>query len=189
VNCLSVSFLDLPGGPSGYSTPLEALPLQRALERAPERPGQGAARPEREFFCFKVGSLSLGVPSESVREVIRAGAMTPIPRAPGFLLGVTGHRGEVLPVIDLLRFLAKGEAKVGPRTRLFVGLTGKSVVALIADQVKGLERIPLADVQPAPAGAEHAEFILGVVTRGEVALLLVDLPKLLGVAQQRAVSR
>ena len=168
---------------------MEALPLQRALERAPERPGQGAARPEREFFCFKVGPLSLGVPSDSVREVIRAGVITPLPRSPGFLLGVTGHRGEVLPVVDLLRFLAKGEAKVGARTRLFVGLTGKSVVALIADHVRGLERIALSEIQPAPAGAEHGEFILGVVTRKDAAMLLVDLPKLLGVAQQRAVAR
>jgi purine-binding chemotaxis protein CheW len=168
---------------------LEATPLQRALDRAPERPGQGAVRPEREYFCFKVGTLWLGVPSESVREVIRAKGLTPVPRAPGFLLGVTGHRGEVLPVIDLLRFLAKGEAKLGDRTRLFVGLSGKSAVALIADQVKGLERIALSEVQQVPAGAEHGEYLLGVVSRQGTTLLLVDLQKLLSVAQQRAVTR
>jgi purine-binding chemotaxis protein CheW len=169
---------------------LDTLPLQRALERAPDRSGEGELRPERELFCFKVGTLSFGVPSESVREVFRAASLTPLPRAPGFLLGVTGHRGEVLPVIDLLRLLGKGEARIGTRTRLFVGVSGKRVVALATDGVVGLKRLPLDQIQPTPAGAEHSEFMLGVVApeQGE-AMVLLDLDKLLPIAQQRAVNR
>ncbi|WP_244237847.1 chemotaxis protein CheA, partial [Corallococcus llansteffanensis] len=38
------------------------------------------ARPELEFFCFRVGELRFGVPSENVTEVLRAGLLTPLPR-------------------------------------------------------------------------------------------------------------
>lgn len=152
----------------------------------------GQARPEQEFFCFRVGDLRLGVPSENVREVLRAGLLTPLPRTPSFLLGVVGHRGEVLPVLDLLRFLGKGEARVGPRTRLFVGVSGSYLTAVVADTVLGLRRIAVADILPAPIGGDAAaEHLLGVVLGqgpGE-AVSLLNFSKLLHTARQRAVVR
>lgn len=122
------------------------------------------ARPELEFFCFKVGDLRLGVPSENVREVLRAGILTPLPRTPAFILGVTGNRGEVIPVFDLLRFLGKGEARMGSRTRLFIGVSGSFVCGVVADVVIGLRRIPVADVLPPPVGGDaSSEFVHGIV--------------------------
>ena len=170
---------------------LTATPLQRALAAAPERPTTGQARPEREFFAFTVGELSLGVPSENVREVTRLGLVTPLPRTPPFILGVFGHRGEVLPAFDLLRFLGKGEMRVNSRSRLFVAISGNFTAAILVDTVIGLQRIPLNAVLPAPMGGEgSSEHLIGVVHReGAQSLSLVDLPKVLAVARQRVVTR
>lgn len=145
---------------------------------------------EREFFCFRIADLALGVPSEHVREVVRLSPLTPLPRSPSFLLGVCGHRGEVLPVVDLLRFLGKGEAKPGPRTRLFVGISDKFHVGFLADSVSGLERVPPGEVRPPPMAGDWAnEHVLGVVLRSKGTLALLDLARLLGAARQRVVSR
>ncbi|XXF75078.1 chemotaxis protein CheW [Myxococcaceae bacterium GXIMD 01537] len=159
---------------------------------APERAVLSQARPEQEFFCFRVGELRLGVPSECVLEVLRAGLLTPLPRTPSFLLGVTGHRGQVLPVIDLLRFLSKGEARIGPRTRLFVGVSGTYATGVVADVVLGLRRIPVADILPPPLGGDAAvEHLMGVVqgATSEENLSLLNFTKLLQTARQRAVMR
>lgn len=125
-------------------------------------------------------------------EVLRAGLLTPLPRAPSFLLGVTGHRGEVLPVMDLLRFLAKGEARIMPRTRLFVGVSGTYVAGVVADTVLGLKKILVSDIMPPPMGADAAtEHMLGVVAgpTAEETINLLNFSKLLQTARQRAVSR
>jgi purine-binding chemotaxis protein CheW len=171
---------------------LEPTPLQRALKVAPEQAQAAQARPEQEFFCFRLGELRLGIPSSSVIEVFRGGRLTPLPRTPAFVLGVTGHRGQVLPVLDLLRFLGKGEAKVGDRTRYFVGTSGPFVAAVVADSVIGLKRILTSDVLPPPLGGDaSAEHMLGVFqpgARGE-ALALLDFGRLLQLARKRAVVR
>ncbi|HYH97189.1 chemotaxis protein CheW [Hyalangium sp.] len=171
---------------------MNSTPLQRALRSAPARALTAQARPEQEFFCFRVGNLRLGVPSENVLEVLRAGLLTPLPRAPSFLLGVTGHRGEVLPVVDLLRFLAKGEARVLPRTRIFVGVSGTYVAGVVADTVLGLRKVLVSDILPPPMGADAAtEHMLGVVAgaSAEETINLLNFSKLLQTARQRAVSR
>ncbi|MBU8894476.1 chemotaxis protein CheW [Corallococcus sp. H22C18031201] len=159
---------------------------------APERAVATQARPEQEFFCFRVGDLRLGVPSENVLEVLRAGLLTPLPRTPSFVMGVTGHRGVVLPVVDLLRFLSKGEARIGPRTRLFVGVSGSFVAGVVADTVLGLRRIPVSDILPPPLGGDAAaEHLLGVVQASgtQEAINLLNFTKLLQTARQRAVAR
>jgi purine-binding chemotaxis protein CheW len=171
---------------------LDSTPLQRALEAAPERPSATKAVPEHEYFCFRVGDLYLGVASQHILEVVRAAPLTALPQAPAFILGVCAHRGEVLPVLDLLRFLSKGEARIGAKTRLVVGVSGSYVAAMVADAVIGLRRFPLADVHSVPIGAgEGREHLVGAVKlkpMGEM-ILLLDLFKLLQSARQRAVPR
>jgi purine-binding chemotaxis protein CheW len=94
--------------------------------------------------------------------------------------------------MDLLRFLGKGEARVGPRTRLFIGTSGSYRVGVVADAVQGLRRIAVADVLPPPMGGDSAaEHLLGVTVGASPtdALALINFSKLLQNARQRAVVR
>lgn len=170
---------------------MEPTPLQRALAQAPDRAGPRAARPDEEFFLFRCGELSLGVRSEHVREVTRVGALTPLPRSPSFVLGVVGHRGQVLPLIDLQRFLQQGEARPTARSRLFISEHQGQSAGILADHVVGLRRIFVADKLPPPSGAgASGEFLDGVVaSREHGALSLLNLPRVLHAARQRAVAR
>lgn len=171
---------------------MSSSPLQSALQSAPERASVAASRPEQELFCFEVGGLRLSFAAKNVREVVRVAPLTPLPRTPAFLLGVSGHRGEVLPVVDLLRFLGKGEAKPSVRSRLLIGISGSYVVSFIADHVDGLKKVDVADIQPAPLGSDAAaEYLDGVVQRhGAVdPLHLLNLPRLANAIRQRVVTR
>lgn len=177
---------------SRYFHCLDTTPLQRALNAAPQRAVANKARPDREFFCFRLGGLNWGIPSENVREVIRAGPLTPLPRSPSYLMGVCGHRGEVLPVMDLLRYFAKGEAILNERTRLFVGVASSHVVGMVADVITGLRRVLLVDIHPPPLGGDvSSDHVLGVVHRDVKlgVLTLLDFPKVLQAARSRAVNR
>lgn len=170
---------------------MDPTPLERALSGAPDKPTAQTARPDEEFFVFRIGELTLAVTSSTVREVTHMGPLTPLPRAPAFVMGVVGHRGEVMPVIDLLRFLGQGESKPTGRSRLFIALTGSWVVGFLADQVIGLRRIFVADKLPPPLSAGvNAEFLAGVVQSREFGTLsLLDLHRVLQSARQKAVAR
>lgn len=119
------------------------------------------------------------------------GLLTPLPRSPSFLLGVVGHRGEVVPLIDLLRFIGQGESKPTNRTRLFISEAGGQVVGFLADHVIGLRRIFVADKMPAPAGSGTSqEFVEGVVQSRELgSLSLLHLPRVVQSARQKSVAR
>lgn len=170
---------------------MEPTLLQRALANAPDRQTAAAARPDEEYFVFRCGEHTLGVRSQHVREVTRMGSLTPLPRSPSFLLGVVGHRGVVVPLIDLLRFLGQGESRPTSRSRLFISESNGQVVGFLADQVVGLRRIFVADKLPAPAGAGTTqEFIEGVVQSRELGnLSLLHFARVLASARQKSVAR
>ncbi len=171
---------------------MDSTSLQRAIQSAPARGTPEKAIPEQEYFCFKLGDFQFGVPSKHVLEVLRAGPLTPLPKTPVFILGVCAHRGDVVPVLDVLRFLGKGEARLGSLTRLFVGFSGTYVAGMVADSIIGLRRFLLADVLPVPLGGSGAsEHLSGVVKPGlrSETIHLINLPKLLHSARQRAVTR
>ncbi len=167
-------------------------PLQRALRQAPERAAAAQQQAEQELFCFRLGDLKLAVPSQNVLEVFRATALTPLPKSPAFILGVCGHRGNVIPVLDLLRFLGKGEARVGTRTRLFLGVSGSYIAGVVADTVVGLRRFPSRQILAAPLGGDSAaEHVAGVVSiPGEQSTTsILNFGRVLAAARQRAVTR
>lgn len=169
---------------------MESTPLTLALAQAPQRPGAQLAKPEREFFVFRAGSFTFGVNSAEVRQVTRIERLTPLPRAPAFILGAFGHRGEVLPLVDLLRFLALGELKVGARSRLFVGMGEGHMVAFLTEAVVGLRRIQVADIMPAPSGGGSTEFLTGVLALKDLGTVhLLEIPRVIAVARQKVVTR
>ena len=167
-------------------------PLQRALGEAPDKAIARAERPEREFFIFKLGPLLMGVDSQNAREVTRLGVITPLPRAVSFVLGVAGHRGEVLPVIDLLRFFSQGETRPGARTLCFIGVAGTYAASFVADQVIGLRKVFVSEILPAPVGGDvSSEHVQGVLQSSELkgSVTLLNLPRVLQTCRQRAVTR
>ncbi len=170
---------------------MDSTHLERALAAAPERPAASSTAAGEEYFLFKAGGLTLGVRSRLVREVTRRGPLTPLPRAPAFLLGVIGHRGEVFPLVDLLRLLGQGESRSSARSRVFVGAVGTSVVAFTTDEIVGLRALPASAVLPPPAsGPRGQDLVAGVAALpglGTVPLLALE--RVVETARQKVQAR
>ena len=103
---------DNKDGQAGVSVPAEAAPPaaveQPALE-AHEAPVDGA-----EYLAFMLSDEEYALRIDDVREIIRPRAITAVPRAPGFVMGVISLRGAVMPVFDIKKRLGLGEAEVSP---------------------------------------------------------------------------
>ena len=163
--------------------------LKTALERSSDRPTAATMQPDVELFSFRIRQTRFAVPSGYVSEVVRLPPVTSLPGAPPFLLGVAAHRGEVIPVLDLSRFLGIGTAGITGRTRSAIARAEGMVLLLVADQLEGLHRIPAASLVAPPLGGEGPiEFLSGVVSDPGETLSVLDLPRLLQAARARVVQ-
>lgn len=92
----------------------------------------------------RLGQRLVAAPMAALLEVADLGEVTPVPLAPGWLLGITNLRGTVVPVVDLAALLG-WEAGV-PGRRALVLRDGRFRLALPVHEVQSVRWLELATV-------------------------------------------
>jgi purine-binding chemotaxis protein CheW len=133
-----------------------------------------------QIVTFRLGEDLFAADINDVERVLRYAEPTPVPNVPDWVKGVIEYRSRVVPVVDLReRFELSGSA-VNGATRLMVLSADGEWVAAIVDAV--LEVVPLgASLAEPPAlfRGLAAEFLRGILRRGERLVIVLDIPRLL----------
>src|SRR5437870_13646015 len=87
-----------------------------------------------EILVFEVGGQRYGLPAAEVREILRAVAIVPLPRAPAIIEGIINIRGTVVPVLDLRTRFRLPAKPVEPADHLVVAWAGERLVAVRVDR-------------------------------------------------------
>ena len=137
-----------------------------------------------QLVAFKIGRELYGVGIESIREIVRFPEITEVPDAPAFLEGVINLRGKIVPVIDLRKRLGIGGEGNTRSTRVLITENGRSMIGLHVDSVSEVLRIQPDDIEEPPemVSAIGVEYITGVAKVAERLIILLDLKKILSVA-------
>lgn len=161
----------------------EAMTLREYLDSLAEEDLEDISAPEEQpelWVSFSVGGATFGLPVDQVREVLRVGAITRVPRAPEALRGVTNLRGRVLAVVDLRVRMGMEKAEVAESSRILVAQGSGGPVGLLVDAVNQMDQILPSGVQEPPDRlADLASLSRGVVSRDEGLVVLLDLGALL----------
>lgn len=138
---------------------------------------------ERELVTFFLGEEEFGLDIMDVQEIVRLPEMTEIPRAPGYVEGISNLRGNVLPVINTRHRFSMQHAEPTDQTRVVVvDLNGRNV-GLVVDAVSEVMRIEAQQIEPPPSiveqGAVDTRFLTGVVKldKGQRLVMSLNLNK------------
>jgi CheY-like chemotaxis protein/chemotaxis signal transduction protein len=154
----------------------ELLPLvERVLEeaRAEARLGNFAA------LFVSVGSVELGLPLDSVRNVMHQTATQPLALGPSYLTEMIELHGAPVAVLDLARRLGVEHAQPLLERKLVVVEREGTRIALCVDDVRDPEELSASDVTPRErlGGSEHGalkDALLGVARTARGPLPLID---------------
>jgi len=127
-----------PAAPAAAASPaLAAAPGPARLPAAPR------------LALFRLGGRLCGVAAAFCKQFVQLDAVTPVPLAPAYLLGVTQLRGHILPVLDAGRLPGLSGAAppdapgaASGRQALVVTATGldSALAALEVTEIVGFER-------------------------------------------------
>lgn len=117
-----------------------------------------------EFLAFRVAHEAYGLPLASVREILKLGAITEVPRAPKDVLGIISVRGRVTTILDLRRRLRMPEMVSTKQARVLLVDAGEEVLGLLVDEVLQVYRLRAEEIETAAAaqGDVLSEHILGI---------------------------
>ncbi len=91
-----------------------------------------------EVLVVELAGRHYGAPLQAVREVFTLGPLTPVPTAPAAVAGVANLRGQVVPVLDLMRLLDLGLHRLRLGDPVVLVESEGTRVGLLVDRVVGL---------------------------------------------------
>lgn len=160
------------------------------LELAPEvELGDAPAQEEatEEFLAFVLEGETYAVPIAAVREILRVGDVTEVPRAAPNLLGLINVRGEMLPLYDVkvrLRLAARppvvsraGDLPRAARVLLLKEPEGDA--GIVVDGVSGVVKLRLSRLEAAPQLGGDRHPIAGLARQDGQLYILLDVEEAL----------
>lgn len=142
--------------------------------------------------CFRVSGRECAVDVLRIAEVLRPVPVTPLPKAPPFVEGLIELRGRFLPLIDLRKRFDGEPAGDRDSGKYIVAPLHGTSVALVVDDVSGVERIPADLIQPPPnlaSGRVAPSFVSGVVRWNDRVLMVLDLEAILTEEERESLGR
>jgi purine-binding chemotaxis protein CheW len=134
-----------------------------------------------DVLLLRLAGELYGIPSVSVREVVRYRAYTPVPGSPPSLPGILSQRGIILPVVELRPLLGLAIVPVTRSARLVIVAHQDIDMALLAEAVLDLAALPTETLQPLPAALDpaRARFLRGIASHEQQPVMLLDLDELI----------
>ena len=134
-----------------------------------------------DVLLLRLADELYGIPSASVREVIRYRAYTPVPGSPPSLPGILSQRGTILPVVELRPLLGLEVIPVTRAARLVIVAHQEIDMALLVESVLDLAALPADTLQSLPAALDpaRARFLRGIADYEQQPVALIDLDELI----------
>jgi len=135
---------------------------------------------EIELIAFRISNEEYAVRLHEMQEIINYRKLTPVPRSPIYLKGVTFLRGKVMPVIDLRERLAiRGNGDEGRKIIVLATSKDEPVGAIVGSSIRVL-RFPESDIlqPPSTLSERQKRFIRGVVRIGERFISVLNVEEL-----------
>jgi len=158
-----------------------------AADSNPQAGGSGSAQntaAQLQFISFGIGDDQYGVDIMAVREIKGWSNVTHLPKQPEYVRGVLNLRGVIVPIVDLRCRFGQGLTETTPlHIMIIVQIDGRQI-GLIGDRVLDIVSTDVSQIQPVPRTAQSttSDFLSGLVTHDNSMIALIDLPKLLSVA-------
>lgn len=135
---------------------------------------------ELEIVEFEVGNNKFGINVIKVKEIIQPIPVTFIPHVHEHVEGIIQLRGEVLPVVDMLKVLGLNNTVRNPQQKYIVAEFNKQRVVFHVDNVTQIHRISWDQIEkPSDMYQGGASQVIGVIKRNNDMILLLDFERIM----------
>jgi purine-binding chemotaxis protein CheW len=143
-----------------------------------------------KLVTFRLGEDYFAADIFSVERVLRYAVPTPVPDMPAYIEGVIDYQGRVVPIVNLrLRFeLPKMDAV--PETRTLVLNVAGEWIGVVVDTVTEVAAFDRDSLSPPPKlfRGLAAEYLKGIIRRGERLVIFLDVDHLLSTNERIALQ-
>ncbi|MHB8864967.1 MAG: chemotaxis protein CheW [Pirellulaceae bacterium] len=144
-----------------------------------------------QVVSFKLGNETYGIEITRIQEVILVEGITHVPETSPYLKGLINLRSTIVPVIDLRIRFSLANTELTPESRILVLHAANHTVGIVVDSVNEVLRVTPQQISSPPSTVVCSanEYMTGLVRLKEGLLILLDVDRLFGDDEIKALSR
>src|SRR5471030_2507651 len=123
-----------------------------------------------------------------VERVVRAVAVTPLPKAPEIVLGMINVQGRIVPVVNARKRFRRPEREAEVSDQFIIARTARRTVALVVDAVSAVVPCPEAQIVAAEKILPGLEHVKGVLKIPDGMIFVHDLDRFLSLDEEHALT-
>lgn len=146
---------------------------------------------EQQLVVFRLGEDFFAMLISNVNEIIRLQKITPVPKAPAFVEGVTNLRGRVIPVIDLRKRFGVAPQVDQHMGRIIVVEQDERLLGMMVDGVDEVLTVPASSIEPVDemVVSVDAQFLSGIVRLEDRLIILLDQEQVLSAGEVSQLTK
>ncbi len=134
---------------------------------------------DKRLVGFVVGDVHYALEIERVREIVNPTSTSALPQMPPSVVGVTDHRGEVVPIVDARRHFGLEPLAPSRATKWILLEAQGQLLGLIVDRVTEVFGSSAPAREPPPAmGSPSARGVAWVASHGDDLVFVLDADRL-----------
>jgi purine-binding chemotaxis protein CheW len=143
-----------------------------------------------KLVAFRLGEDLFAADIHSVERVLRYTPPTPVPDMPAYIEGVMDYQGRVVPIVNLRLRFELPAAAVASETRMLVLNVSGEWIGVVVDAVTEVASYDKAAMAPPPKlfRGLSAQYLKGIVRRGERLVIFLDVDHLLASSERIALQ-
>jgi purine-binding chemotaxis protein CheW len=142
----------------------------------------------RPYLGFLLDSHRYALGLANVETVVRAVAITPLPKAPAIVLGLINARGRIVPVVSLRTRFRLPDREISLSDQIILARTARRGVALLVDSVCGLVEGRETEIVQAGMVVPGMQYVDGVIKQADGMALIHDLDTFLSLEEEEALE-
>ncbi len=115
-----------------------------------------------KLLVFALSGMQCALRLADVERILPAVEISPVPKAPGIVLGLINVHGIILPVLNIRPLLRLPEVETGLNDRIILTRTAGRPLAILVDEVAGLAEFSEQDIVGPEALYPGIEYLEGV---------------------------
>jgi purine-binding chemotaxis protein CheW len=141
-----------------------------------------------QLIVFTLDDQRYALHLPSVERIVRVVEITPLPKAPGMVLGVVNIQGRIIPVVNIRRRFGLPERETNLSDQLIIAKTSKRPVAILTDGVSRVIEESAERVVTSEEILSGMKYVEGVVKFEDGMILIHDLDKFLSIEEEKILD-
>ncbi len=141
-----------------------------------------------KLLVFTLSDLCYALPLADVERILRAVAISPLPKAPEIIMGLVNIQGRILPVLNIRKFFCLPEIEMALNDQIIIARTANRSLAIIVDKVLGVSEYNERDIIEPEKLFPGIEFLEGVAKLGDGIIYIYSLDRFISSQEEDVVE-